>query len=95
MPHIIISINNRAVNLMIVPHSDIATDTLNNLIEYYVLREGTDYGEQEMAMAEKVAMVQRQLQNGEVVIVYSELHETVNLMPKQLFLQQENAASQT
>ncbi|GAB2926914.1 YheU family protein [Rheinheimera gaetbuli] len=74
---------------MIIPYTDIAEDTLNNLIEYYVLREGTDYGEQEMAMAEKVAMVQRQLKSGEVVIVYSELHESINLMPKQLFLQQQ------
>ncbi|NRQ41838.1 YheU family protein [Rheinheimera sp. YQF-2] len=75
---------------MIIPYTEIAEDTLNNLIEYYVLREGTDYGEQEMAMAEKVAMVQRQLQSGEVVIVYSELHESINLMPKQLFLQQQD-----
>jgi hypothetical protein len=75
---------------MIIPYTEIAEDTLNNLIEYYVLREGTDYGEQEMAMAEKVAMVQRQLHSGEVVIVYSELHESINLMPKQLFLQQQD-----
>lgn len=73
---------------MIIPYTDIEQETLNNLIEYYVLREGTDYGEQEISLAEKVAAVQRQLKNGEVVIVYSELHETINLMPKQLFLQQ-------
>ncbi|MDP2716872.1 YheU family protein [Rheinheimera sp.] len=75
---------------MIIPYTDIAEDTLNNLIEYYVLREGTDYGEHEMAMAEKVAMVKRQLKGGDVVIVYSELHESINLMPKQLFLQQQD-----
>jgi uncharacterized protein YheU (UPF0270 family) len=74
---------------MIIPYTDIDQDTLNNLIEYYVLREGTDYGEQEISMSEKVAAVKRQLKTNEVVIVYSELHETVNLMPKQLFLQQQ------
>ncbi|HEY0923032.1 YheU family protein [Rheinheimera pacifica] len=76
---------------MIIPYTDIAEDTLNNLIEYYVLREGTDYGEHEVTMAEKVAAVKRQLKSGEIVIVYSELHESINLMPKQLFLQQENS----
>ncbi|PKM17951.1 MAG: hypothetical protein CVV11_17775 [Gammaproteobacteria bacterium HGW-Gammaproteobacteria-15] len=76
---------------MIIPYTDIAEDTLNNLIEYYVLREGTDYGEYEVTMAEKVAAVKRQLKSGEIVIVYSELHESINLMPKQLFLQQENS----
>lgn len=75
---------------MIIPYADLAEDTLNNLIEYYVLREGTDYGEQEVTLLEKVAAVKRQLKSGEVVIVYSELHETVNLMPKQLFLQQQD-----
>ena len=76
---------------MIIPYTDIAEDTLNNLIEYYVLREGTDYGEHEVTMAEKVATVKRQLKSGETVIVYSELHESINLMPKQLFLQQEHS----
>jgi uncharacterized protein YheU (UPF0270 family) len=75
---------------MIIPYTDIAEDTLNNLIEYYVLREGTDYGEHEVTMAEKVAAVTRQLKSGEIVIVYSELHESINLMPTQVFLQQEN-----
>lgn len=79
---------------MIIPYTDIAEDTLINLIEYYVLREGTDYGEQEVVLAEKVAAVKRQLKSGEVVIVYSELHETVNLMPKQQFVQQ-NTPSET
>lgn len=79
---------------MIIPYTDIAEDTLNNLIEYYVLREGTDYGEQEVTLLEKVAAVKRQLKSGEVVIVYSELHETVNLMPKQLFLQQQAETGQ-
>lgn len=79
---------------MIIPYTDLAEDTLNNLIEYYVLREGTDYGEQEVTLLEKVAAVKRQLKSGEVVIVYSELHETVNLMPKQLFLQQQAETSQ-
>lgn len=30
----------------------------------------------------KVADVKRQLQSGEAVLVWSELHETVNIMPR-------------
>lgn len=73
---------------MIIPYTDIATDTLHNLIEYYILREGTDYGDTEVSLPQKVRQVQQQLENGDVVIVYSELHESINLMPKQQFLQQ-------
>lgn len=79
---------------MIIPYTDISDDTLHNLIEYFVLREGTDYGEQEMTLQQKVAMVQRQLKSGEVLIVYSELHESINLVPKQLFMQQQAEAEQ-
>ncbi|HEY9043654.1 MAG TPA: YheU family protein [Rheinheimera sp.] len=75
---------------MIIPYTDISDDTLNNLIEYFVLREGTDYGEQEVELPQKVAMVKRQLKSGEVLIVYSELHESINLIAKQQFLQQQH-----
>jgi len=68
---------------MIVPWQELQEDTLTNLIEHFVLREGTDYGEQEFALADKVAQVRRQLQTGEVVIVYSELHESINIVPRQ------------
>lgn len=75
---------------MIIPYTDISDDTLNNLIEYFVLREGTDYGEHEVELPQKVAMVKRQLKSGEVLIVYSELHESINLIAKQQFLQQQH-----
>ncbi|KGB09179.1 MULTISPECIES: YheU family protein [Leclercia] len=70
---------------MIIPWQDLAPETLDNLIESFVLREGTDYGEQERTLEQKVADVKRQLQNGEVLIVWSELHETVNVMPRNQF----------
>lgn len=70
---------------MIIPWQDISPETLDSLVESFVLREGTDYGEQERSLAQKVADVKRQLQNGEAVLVWSELHETVNIMPRGQF----------
>ncbi|GAB7197067.1 YheU family protein [Dickeya oryzae] len=67
---------------MIIPWQELAPETLQNLIESFVLREGTDYGEQERTLEEKVADIRQQLANGEVVLVWSELHETVNIMPR-------------
>ncbi|MDU1026123.1 MAG: YheU family protein, partial [Leclercia adecarboxylata] len=64
---------------------DLAPETLDNLIESFVLREGTDYGEQERSLEQKVADIRRQLQSGEVLVVWSELHETVNIMPRNQF----------
>ncbi|MBW7981311.1 YheU family protein [Enterobacillus tribolii] len=70
---------------MIIPWEQLAEDTLENLIESFVLREGTDYGEQEKTLTQKVDDVRRQLKSGEVVLVWSELHETVNIMPRTQF----------
>ncbi|HIF9117550.1 TPA: YheU family protein [Photobacterium damselae] len=64
---------------MIIPWQQIDSETLTNLIEHFVLREGTDYGEQELSLADKVAHVRLQLEHGEAVIVFSELHETVDI----------------
>ncbi|QDY43720.1 YheU family protein [Candidatus Pantoea soli] len=70
---------------MIIPWQELEATTLENLIESFVLREGTDYGEQERSLAQKVADVRRQLEQGEVVLVWSELHESVNIMPRREF----------
>ena len=70
---------------MIIPWQDLSPDTLDNLIESFVLREGTDYGEHERSLEQKVSDVKRQLKSGDVVLVWSELHETVNIMPRNAF----------
>ncbi|OIN13519.1 YheU family protein [Oceanisphaera psychrotolerans] len=70
---------------MIIPFTELSEDTLNNLIEQFVLQEGTEYGEHEVSLNEKLAQVKQQLGSGEAVIVYSELHESVNIVPAAQF----------
>lgn len=70
---------------MIIPWQELSTETLDNLIESFVLREGTDYGMQEQTLEQKVADVKKQLVSGEAVLVWSELHESVNIMPAAQF----------
>ncbi|MDR9825922.1 YheU family protein [Vibrio sp. FNV 38] len=64
---------------MIIPWQDIESDTLDNLIKEFILREGTDYGEYEFSIAQKVDQVRKQIEAGDAVIVYSELHETIDI----------------
>ncbi len=64
---------------MIVPWQEIAPETLENLISEFVLREGTDYGEVEVSLAHKIDQIKALLRSGEAVIVYSELHESVDI----------------
>lgn len=70
---------------MIIPYKELPTETLDSVIEAFVLREGTDYGEQERTLEQKVEDVRRQLKSGDIVLVWSELHETLNIMPRGQF----------
>lgn len=70
---------------MIIPWQEISADALSNLIREFVLREGTDYGENEVSLEQKIEQVKIQLKQGEAVIVFSELHETVDIQLKQKF----------
>lgn len=66
---------------MIIPHAELDNDTLESLIESVVLRDGTDYGDIELSLSEKVALVKRQLREGLAAIEFSEEHESVNIIP--------------
>lgn len=64
---------------MIIPWQEIDDETLINLLEYFVLREGTDYGMTEISLSEKVEDIKQQLKSGEVVVTWSELHESIDI----------------
>jgi hypothetical protein len=67
---------------MIVPITEISAESLRSIAESFVLREGTDYGEQEIDFETKVEAVLQQLHCGDVLVEYSELHESIDLVLK-------------
>jgi uncharacterized protein len=66
---------------VIVPHTELAADTLARLVESFVLREGTDYGLKEFSLEQKVAHVLRQLERGKAQIVFDPNSESVDIVP--------------
>ncbi|HLV48240.1 MAG TPA: YheU family protein [Aliidiomarina sp.] len=67
---------------MLIPWQDLEAETLTRLIEQFVLMEGTEYGEHEVPLETKVAQVRRLLKKGDAIVVWSELQESVNIVPK-------------
>ena len=63
-----------------VLYAELAPDLLHAVVESYVLREGTDYGEREFSLAEKVAHVIGRLERGEAQIVFDPETETVSIV---------------
>lgn len=70
---------------MIIPYQSLPAETLISIIEAFVLKEGTEYGAEDVNLEEKIEQVKQQLIKEEAVIVYSELHQTVNILPSDQF----------
>ncbi len=70
---------------MIIPLDQLPNETLLAIIEEFILREGTDYGDENISKETKIFQVKKQLEQGSAVLVYSELYETVNILPKEQF----------
>jgi uncharacterized protein len=63
-----------------VPHTALEADVLRAVIESFVLREGTDYGERELSLDDKVARVLRLLERGDARIVFEPETQTVDIV---------------
>lgn len=63
-----------------VPHTDLSPEALRGVIESFVLREGTEYGEREFTLEEKLAQVMRQLQRGEAQIMFDPVSNSVSIV---------------
>ncbi|HEV2269184.1 MAG TPA: YheU family protein [Steroidobacteraceae bacterium] len=62
-----------------IPHAELSADALRGVIESFVLREGTDYGEREHSFEQKVAQVRAQLERGQARILFDPETNTVTL----------------
>jgi uncharacterized protein YheU (UPF0270 family) len=51
-----------------IPPAELSAQALRGVIEAFVLREGTDYGEREYSLEQKIAHVAAQIEAGEAQI---------------------------
>ena len=63
-----------------VPCTELPVDVLHAVVESFVLREGTDYGEKEYSLEDKVARVLLQLKKREAKIVFDSASESVTIV---------------
>jgi len=65
---------------VVVPYAELSSGALQGVLESFVLREGTDYGEREHSLDQKVAHVLRQLERGEAKIMFDPNTETIDIV---------------
>jgi uncharacterized protein YheU (UPF0270 family) len=71
---------NEAPEPIEVPHTELSAELLQAVIESFVLREGTDYGEREFSLEDKVAKVIAQLKRGEAKIIFDPETDSVTIV---------------
>ncbi|MGA3172929.1 MAG: YheU family protein [Syntrophorhabdales bacterium] len=65
----------------IIPIERLSPEALRGVIEEFISRDGTDYGEKEALPERSFRQVQHNLEKGLAVLVYDEETETTNILP--------------
>jgi uncharacterized protein YheU (UPF0270 family) len=65
---------------IVIPHCELSAGALRGVLESFVLREGTDYGEREVSLDQKVAQVLVQLERGEAHVIFHAALESIDIV---------------
>jgi uncharacterized protein len=65
---------------VVIPYTELSEEALRGVLESFVLREGTEYGERDFSLDQKIAQVNRQLRRGEAQIVFDPGSETIDIV---------------
>ena len=65
-----------------VPFQDINPETLRNMIEEFVSRDGSDWGESGGSMEAKIEQVLRQFKAGKIKVAFDLTSQTANIVTK-------------
>ncbi len=66
-----------------VPWEVLSPDALRGVVENFVLREGTDYGDREFSHEQTVLQVLESLRRGESRVLFDPETSTVTLLPRE------------
>lgn len=66
-----------------VPFEELKPETLRNLAEEFVTREGTDYGHSEKSLDQKVEGLMRQLRSGDARICFEAKTGSIHIVARQ------------
>ncbi|MGR6872832.1 YheU family protein [Pseudomonas sp. HK3] len=65
-----------------IDYSQLSQDALDGVIEAFINREGTDYGQQEYSFEQKSQQVLAQIKSGRAVIVFDHDSQSVSILHK-------------
>jgi uncharacterized protein YheU (UPF0270 family) len=63
-----------------IPATSLSKEALNGMIDAFIMREGTDYGINEVSHEAKFKQIQKQIESGRVRIVFDPNTDSATLM---------------
>lgn len=72
--------DNEDIDPIVVPHTELSAEALRAVVESFVLREGTEYGEHDVSLEQKIAQVIRQLERGEAQVIFDPNSDSIDIV---------------
>lgn len=63
-----------------IPPASLSPDALQGIIESFIMREGTDYGREEVSFEKKVHNIKNKISRGEIHLVFDPNTESVTFL---------------
>lgn len=63
-----------------IPYDQLSPESLYGVVEEFVTRDGTDYGEVEVPLESKVNQVMAQLKSGKAFIIFDQKTESCTIL---------------
>ena len=73
----------------LIPYDSLAETTLQTILEEVVSRDGTDYGDYDVSLAQKVSQVMGLLSQQQAFLLFDTESETIKLLSKDQLQQYE------
>ncbi|HOD79489.1 MAG TPA: YheU family protein [Syntrophorhabdus sp.] len=68
------------MSVHIIPVNRLSPEALRGVIQEFVSREGTDYGEREVSQEAKFEQVRHKLEHGLAVLIFDDETQTTNIL---------------
>lgn len=69
--------------MIVIPHRSLSEQALYGVVEEFINRDGTDYGEFELSLQQKVYKLMEQINRDKVFIVYDDETESTSILSRE------------
>ncbi|MCT7358540.1 YheU family protein [Thalassolituus pacificus] len=65
--------------VLAIPYQRLSAEALDAILEDFVCREGTDYGDYDVSLADKKVQVKAQLADGSAILLFDPIQQTCHI----------------